>query len=77
MSESQWTIVWSEGDDPNNDEINTDRYILLDTREKAVRYVDELIDAYEISDGREGAPPADILIFPPGTAVNAQSFHVS
>lgn len=77
MSESYWTIVWPEGDDPNDDEINTDRYVLLDTREKAVHYVDELIHAYDVSDGREGARPADILIFPPGTAVDAQNFHES
>ncbi len=72
MTESSWTIVWPEGDEPDYD--NSDRYVLLSTRSEAVQYVQDLITSYADSDGTEGAHPANILIFPPNTSLDAATF---
>lgn len=74
MTESQWTVVWPEGDDPNNDDLNPDHYALFATRDEVAQCVQSLIENFTTSDGAEGAHPANILIFPPNTSLDATTF---
>jgi len=74
MEESPWTIVWPEGDDLGNDDLNPDHYALFATRDEVAQCVQSLVEAYTTSDGTEGAHPANILIFPPNTSLDATTF---